>query len=58
MKKLINLVLLLSLALTSCQKEEQLTVTLHLNGGTINNSETLKLSLRQFKNTKERSFSF
>lgn len=49
MKKLVNLVLLLSLALTSCQKENELTITLHLNGGTINNSETLKLSLKQFK---------
>ena len=49
MKKLVNLVLLLSLALTSCQKEDELTITLHLNGGTINNSETLKLSLKQFK---------
>lgn len=55
MKKYLSLSLILLLSLTSCVKnnDNNIDVTLHLNGGTINGKEELKLTLEEFKNLNE-----
>ena len=53
MKKMLCISLLLSLTLSACEISNRVDITLHLNGGTINNKDTLVLSLRDFKRLNE-----
>ena len=49
MKKLNTLLLVSLLSMPSCKFVNTIDITLHLNGGYLNNQETLKLSLDEFK---------
>ena len=53
MKKIKSILLVLLLTMPSCKTLSPIKVTLHLNGGYLNNQETLKLSLDEFLNLKE-----
>lgn len=53
MKKILCVSLLLSLSLSSCKTSERIDITLHLNGGTINNKETLVLSPKELQRLDE-----
>ena len=53
MKKLNILLLISLLTIPSCKSFNKIDITLHLNGGYLNNKETLKLSLDEFKSLNE-----
>ena len=52
MKKFNTILLISFLSMTSCKTLNKIDVTLHLNGGYLNNKETLKLSLNDFLELK------
>ena len=53
MNKFKSLLLISLLTMTSCKTLSPIRITLHLNGGYLNNQETLKLSLEEFLDLKE-----
>lgn len=53
MKKLNTLLLVSLLSMPSCKFVNTIDITLHLNGGYLNNQETLKLSLDEFKSLED-----
>ena len=53
MKKLNILLLISLLTIPSCKSFNKIDITLHLNGGYLNNKEILKLSLDEFKSLNE-----